>query len=75
MPEVITFQQALERAYCLRLLDRGKLKQAFVSLHGDPNSEGNGRIEERTELMSIRRSAKNPLTVEFFDANSAHPWG
>ncbi|SRR5713101_5003737 len=61
--------------HILRLLDRGKVKQAFISLHGDPNSEGNGRIVERAELMSIRRSTKNPLTVEFFDANSAHPWG
>jgi hypothetical protein len=69
----LSFAEADE--HILRLLDRGKVKQAFISLHGDPNSEGNLRIAERAELMKTRRSPRNLLTVEFFDANSAQAWG
>lgn len=61
--------------HILTLLDRGKMKHAFISLHGDPDSEGNARIVERAELMTLRRPANRPLTAEFFDANSARVWG
>lgn len=57
------------------LLDHGKVNHAFISLHGDPDSEGNTRIVRRAELMTRRRSARRPLIVEFFDANSAQVWG
>jgi hypothetical protein len=69
----LSFGEADE--HILRLLDRGKVQQAFISLHGDPNSESNARIVERAELMKTRRSAKNPLTLAFFDSNSARAWG
>jgi hypothetical protein len=61
--------------HILRLLDKGKVKRAFISLHGDPNSEGNARIVRRAELMVARRPPKRPLTLHFFDANSARVWG
>jgi hypothetical protein len=69
----LSFGQADE--HILRLLDFGKVKQAFISLHGDPNSVGNTRIVQRAELMTTRRSARRPLTVKFFDSNSAAVWG
>ncbi len=69
----LSFGEADE--HILRLLDNGKTRQAFVSLHGDPNSEGNARIVHRAELMTTRRPAKRPLAVEFFDADSAQAWG
>ncbi len=61
--------------HILKLLDKGKPKQAFISLHGDPDSAGNSRIVDRAELMRTRRPANRPLAVEFFDANSAQAWG
>jgi hypothetical protein len=69
----LSFGQADE--HILRLLDFGKVKQAFISLHGDPSSVGNTRIVQRAELMTTRRSARRPLTVKFFDSNSAVVWG
>ncbi len=59
--------------HILRLLDRGKIKPAFISLHGNPNSAGNMRIVERIQVMLARR--KRPLAIEFFDADSAKVWG
>jgi len=61
--------------HILRLLDNGKVKEAFISLHGDPNSAGNARIVQRAELMATRRPARRPLTLKFFDSNSAAVWG
>src|SRR6266403_640686 len=69
----LSFGEADE--HILKLLDRGKVKQAFISLHGDPNSERNTRIAERAELMRTRRPPKRPLTVEFYDSDSAQAWG
>jgi hypothetical protein len=60
--------------HILGLLDHGKVKQAFISLHGDPDSHANTRIVNRAELMKTRRPARRPLTVEFFHADSAHVW-
>jgi hypothetical protein len=61
--------------HLLKLLDRGKVSNLFVSLHGDPNSDSNSRIIERTEVMRARRPERRPLDVQFFDAESAHVWG
>jgi hypothetical protein len=61
--------------HILRLIDRGKSAQIFISLHGDPNSEGNRRIVQRADLMGTRRSGSRPATIEFFAANSARAWG
>jgi hypothetical protein len=69
----LSFGEADE--HILKLLDSGKVKQAFISLHGDPSSEGNTRIVQRAELMIVRRPAQRPLSVEFFDADSAGVWG
>ena len=68
----LSFGEADE--HILKLLDKGKVKQLFISLHGDPNSERNTRIAERAELMRTRRPPKRPLTVEFYDSDSAHAW-
>jgi hypothetical protein len=61
--------------HILRLLRKNKISRAFVSLHGTPNSESNVRIVRRIALAVDRRAPKNPLTVEFFDADSANIWG
>jgi len=61
--------------HILKLLDKGKPSQAFISLHGDPDSTGNRRIVDRVELMRTRRPARRPLSVEYFNASSARAWG
>jgi hypothetical protein len=61
--------------HILRLLDKGKQGQIFVSLYGDPNSESNARILRRSELIPTRRSKKYPVTISYFQAESAEVWG
>ncbi len=61
--------------HILRLLDNGKVKEAFISLRGNPDSAGNARIVQRAELMTTRRPARRPLAVKFFGSNSAAVWG
>jgi hypothetical protein len=60
--------------HILRLLDHGKQTQIFVSLYGDPDSEGNARIVRRAELIPTRRSRKYPTSIAYFDAESAQVW-
>jgi hypothetical protein len=57
-----------------RLIGRGKLKHLFVGLYGAENSEGNQWIRRKVETLQAGRGRKNTLTVEFFDAQSAHVW-
>jgi Domain of unknown function (DUF4917) len=61
--------------HLLKLLDHGKVSNLFVSLHGDPDSENNARIVQRTEVAKARRTDRHPLTVQFFSAESTHVWG
>lgn len=61
--------------HILRLLDGGRISHLFVSLHGDPDSETNQRIAERVGLIRARRTARHPLEIAYFDADSAHVWG
>lgn len=58
-----------------RLIGRGKVKQLFVGLYGDENSEGNQRIRRRVETLQGMRPRSRPLEAFFFDAQSAHVWG
>jgi hypothetical protein len=58
-----------------RLIGRGKLKHLFVGLYGAEDSEGNQWIRRRVERLQADRGRNDPLTVEFFDAQSAQVWG
>jgi hypothetical protein len=59
----------------LRCIVRGKISNLYVSLHGDPESDGNKFIVSRAQqLASGRRSRRYPLSVAFFDADSTHVW-
>ena len=60
--------------HLLKLIDHGKTRKVFVGIYGDPDSEGNRKIIDRAHQMQIRRPARNPLEVHFFDAESAHVW-
>jgi hypothetical protein len=55
-----------------------KLKQIFIGLHSDVNSEGNRRIRQvvsriRSQQAELRR--RSPLEVRYFDSSSAAVWG
>jgi hypothetical protein len=58
------------------------LDQVFVSLHGDPDAESNLQIRAAVDRMKAVREDKialrgrgKSLQVQFFDADSARPWG
>lgn len=57
-----------------RIGRRGKTKNLFVSLFGDPASKVNQEIIHRASGLVSLRSVKWPLTVKFFDAASASVW-
>jgi hypothetical protein len=61
--------------------DNAKLVKLFVGLHGSPTSDGNlavrasvQRIQRRREMRSRGRRT-SPLRVQFFDSQTAEPWG
>lgn len=60
--------------HILKLMGENKVKQMFVSLYGDPDSDGNKRIIQRAESIKPRRG-KNKLEIKFFKAETSHVWG
>lgn len=61
--------------HVLKKIEKGRMKQLFVSLYGDPGSDSNQYIIQRAKRLQLARSPRNPLEVEFFDATSANVWG
>lgn len=56
---------------CLRT---GQISSLYVSLYGDPDSKANRLVRQRAESIADSRRS-NPLSVAFFDAESAAVWG
>ena len=52
----------------------GKIKHLFVSIYGDPENESNASIFARCESMKDKRD-EYPLSITYFDADSANVWG
>lgn len=61
--------------HILRMITRGKLKQLFVGIYGDQNSEDNQRIMNKASSVANGRPLRRPLVVDFYDAATAHAWG
>jgi hypothetical protein len=64
--------------HILRLIERGKVEQVFIGLHGDLDSAGSKAILKRADEMELRRkeTPKKPaLSVSYYDAKSANVWG
>lgn len=59
----------------LRVLENGKVSTLFVGLFGDASSASNKRIIARAEAMVPKRGPKRPLTVRFFQSETAKVWG
>lgn len=56
-------------------IGKGKFKKLYVSVFGDPGSEYNKKIIQRAEQLASLRNIKFPLSVAFYDAESADIWG
>lgn len=61
--------------HILRRIGAGRFPKLYVSLFGDPASEGNRQIIARANALSAMRKPLSPLSVEFYDAASAKIWG
>jgi hypothetical protein len=64
--------------HILKQIPSGKITDLFVSIYGDPASDGNKAIIERANELRRMRSEiprKRGLNIHFFDAESAHIWG
>jgi hypothetical protein len=61
--------------HILRLIERGKTTQLFISIYGDPDAASNQWIMRRAAKIVDARSLRRPLKLEFYDAESAHVWG
>ena len=55
-------------------LGRGRFKKLYVSLFGDPQSDGNKKIIRKAEELATLRSWRAPLAVAFYDSASAEIW-
>lgn len=66
----------------LNLIEKSTLSMLFVGIYGDIDSDSNKLIVSRANEMSEARAEivrtttrRTQLSVEFFDAASAKPWG
>ncbi len=58
--------------HILRLIERGKTRQLYVSLFGDPRSASNRAVVARAEEMAAYGKGRDLI---FYDAESANVWG
>jgi hypothetical protein len=61
--------------HILTRIVNGRLSHLYVSVHGDPESARNRGLIERAANIGDRRGNEAPLTLGFYDADSAAPWG
>jgi len=60
--------------HLLKRIEEGHAEALYVSVFGDSESTDNQQIKARAEQLAQRRPGRRPLTVQFYDADSAHPW-
>ncbi len=63
--------------HIFRRIEEGKLDRLYISVYGDPDSESNRGVIARGQRMggNCVDLSRRPLTVKFYDAESAHVWG
>jgi hypothetical protein len=63
--------------HVLKLIETGKVSTLWVGLFGDPDSASNQSIRVRADRIATARAMRKgkSLTVHFYDALSAKPWG
>lgn len=61
--------------HILDIIALGTIKQIYVSLYGDSSSATNKDIIKKVNKLAAYRSDKFPLTITYFNAESANVWG
>jgi len=61
--------------HILDKIERGKIPQIYIGLHGNPESEKNREIKNTAVTLSNLREENSPLEVTFFDTESVNVWG
>lgn len=59
----------------LKRIEKGKLSQLYIGLHGHPASDANKRIIRRADQMANNRRRGTPLNISYFDSSTANVWG
>ena len=62
-------------AHVYRAIVEGKFDALFISLHGDPNNEGNVATQASAGRIASQRQPQKPLALHFYDADFAAVWG
>lgn len=60
--------------HILRRITKGKIRNLYVSIFGDPNSDSNQVIQARAQAMVAARGDAHPLVLRFVDATTVHVW-
>ncbi|MBU6517604.1 DUF4917 family protein [Pantoea sp. B270] len=58
----------------LTVIENGRIRQLYIGIFGNPNSNDNKRIIRRANKMALTRK-KQTLEVYFYDVSSANVWG
>lgn len=58
----------------LKAIEKGKVVHLYVGLYGDENSEANKAICSRALLLASNRAKSKPLSISFYDSESARVW-
>ncbi|NQU71469.1 MAG: DUF4917 family protein [Rhodospirillales bacterium] len=65
--------------HILSLIEDSKVTNLFISIYGDAAANGNPKIIQRANQMATKRDeiyrGRKPLSIKFFDAESAEVWG
>ncbi len=56
-------------------LGRGRFGKLYVSLFGDPRSDGNRQIIAKANQLAGLREDRYPMELAFYDAQTANVWG
>jgi hypothetical protein len=59
----------------LKRIEKGKLSQLYIGLHGDPASDANKGIIRRADQMAHYRLGGRPLAISYFNSATASVWG
>jgi len=61
--------------HILNIIALGTIKHIYVGLYGDSSSATNKDIIKKVNKLGANRSNRFPLTITYFDAESANVWG
>lgn len=66
---------AMNDDHILSRLGRGRFGKLYISLFGDPRSDGNRQIIAKAKHLAGLRDERYPLQLGFYDAQTANVWG